>query len=80
MAKQIKGYKLPNGTGKKLLSYADDNNFLVTYPKSIKYIFEIIDIYGKASGSKLNKDKTEVIKLGNWKYCDIREILSLQKD
>ena len=75
----IKGYKLPNGKEKKVLSYADDNNFLISDKSSIKHIFDTIETFGRASGAKLNKDKTEAIKLGTWKYIDIREILGWEK-
>jgi hypothetical protein len=40
---------------------------ILTTDKSIKKILYLINLFGKASGSKLNKKKTKGLWLGPWK-------------
>ena len=56
----IKGYRLPANKTIKMLSYADDNTFIITDINSVKYIMETMEDYSKASGAKLNIDKQNV--------------------
>ena len=72
----IKGYKLPTGKTIKILSYADDNTFIITDMSSVDHIMEEIKTYCQASGAKLNKDKTECLKLGKWENTNFKEVLS----
>ena len=65
--KKIHGYKLPKGKEKKLIAYADDITFIVSDEKSIPEIFSTFEVYGRSSGATINKDKTEAIRIGNWK-------------
>ena len=53
-----KGYTLSTGKALKVLSYADDNTFIVTDMSSIEPIMDDIRTYCHASRAKLNKDKT----------------------
>ena len=73
---EIKGYKLPTGKALKILSYADNNTFIITEISSIKPIMDDIQTYCHASGAKLNKDKTECLTLGKWHNRNFKEILS----
>ena len=64
---------------KKLSAYADDTTILVTNPNEIPAIMNTLNTYCKASGAKINQDKTEAINLGTWKEINIKEILAWKK-
>ena len=66
---EIKGIKLPNTASSevKLNGFADDLQHIHRTEESIKQSFETLKIYEKASGSKINYEKTEAIYLGSWK-------------
>ena len=51
----------------KLSAYADDCKFVVRTDDSVESIIKHYDKYSRFSGSKLNKDKTEVMYLGRWR-------------
>ena len=61
----IKGFCLGNKEH-KVSSYADDMNVVVTTDQSIFELFDLINKYELATNSKINKDKTEGLWLGNW--------------
>ena len=63
--KDIRGVRLPGSSKEsKISQYADDGNLtLVEY--SITKAFEIVHIFEKGSGSKLNCDKTEGMWFGS---------------
>ena len=46
--------------------FADDTNFFVRNIESAKVIIEEFEKFGKASGSLINKEKTEAIWLGSF--------------
>jgi hypothetical protein len=66
----IKGFKLPYPSSTeqvKTSQYADDANIIIDYlyhEKSIERLFEKIDLYQKASGSKLNHGKSKGFVIG----------------
>ena len=62
----IKGLKLPNIADKKILAYADDTTFLLQSEKAIKTVMEKFIDFGKASGGKINTDKSKVMGAGQW--------------
>ncbi|CAC5407273.1 unnamed protein product [Mytilus coruscus] len=66
--KDIVGINLP-GTCEncKISVFADDSTGILTSDKSITKFLYLIDLYGKGTGSKLNKTKTRGIWLGAWK-------------
>ena len=76
---KIKGYHLPNGKEMKLIAYADDITLIISNEKSIPEIFNTFSKYGLLSGATINKNKTEAIRLGNWKQIHIKEILGWEK-
>ena len=39
----------------------------ITKTKSLTTVLNLIDEYGKFSGLRLNRNKTEGLKFGNWK-------------
>ena len=47
--------------------YADDTQLFNNTEQSIVETFSTLEIYEKASGSKMNLDKTEAIYIGKWK-------------
>ena len=49
----------------KLLQYANNTLFFVRDPSSLKYIVEELIIFGKVAGPKLNKEKTNMIWIGD---------------
>ena len=52
----------------KLTAYADDCKCVVKSDQAILAIINHFDNYGKFSGAKLNKNKTELMYLGRWKH------------
>lgn len=65
----IRGFLLPGAKGRqfKVRQYADDTTSLVKDYNSLVRLFDIISIYEKGSGAKLNKSKTEAMWLGAWR-------------
>ena len=65
----ISGITIPGSGGQvgKCLLYMDDFNILCTDLLSVDRVFQLTDWFGKASGSKLNKEKTKAQFYGPWK-------------
>ena len=65
---QISGVKLP-GTSKtsKISLYADDSLAICTSDPSVRRVLYWCAQYGRASGAKLNLQKTKGIWMGKWK-------------
>jgi len=63
--KNIKGFILPDNTEAKIKAYADDTNTYLRDIISIKELFKSLEIYSKATESKLNKDKTKLLLCGS---------------
>ena len=55
--KDIVGIILPNEKEEKLKSYADDTTLYLTNVESVKNSLAQFDIYERATGAKLNKNK-----------------------
>ena len=67
----IHGIELPCEGGSKhvkFLQFADDSTLLVNDEESITNAFLVIEIFSRFSGLQLNRNKTEAIWLGCWKY------------
>ena len=63
----IKGFKVPGGGDEARVSmYADDCTFILSNKSSVQKVLLISDLYGYASGAKLNKQKSWVFFIGNW--------------
>ena len=64
----IVGFLLPGSNGKhfKVRQYADDTTSFVKNLFSLVSLFDLISIYEKGSGAKLNRSKTEAMWLGAW--------------
>ena len=75
----IKGIPIPVVGGQvevKIMQYADDSTILVNDERSIIETFKLIDNFSIFSGLVLNRNKTEAIWTGCWKFkrkkvCDI---------
>ena len=67
--KDFEGLKLPGSPEQcKISVFADDSTGILTTDKSIKKFVHLINLFGKASGSKLNKKKPpKGLWLGAWK-------------
>ena len=50
-----------NGMSLKLQQYADDTTFFIKSVHNIDKIFEVLKNFSKASGQKINEDKTQII-------------------
>ena len=69
---RIKGVVIP-GSGRlqtKCLLYMDDVNILCTDILSINRTLDLTDWFGRASGSKLNRSKTQALFYGPWRVTD----------
>ena len=62
---KIVGYKFRDQEH-KILQYADDTCLCVTVTESIKECFNVLTIYEKASGAKVNISKTDGMWIGTW--------------
>ena len=62
---QIKGLRI-RGREKKIGGYADDVQGYLTTDDSIRRFMALVELFGQASGSRLNRDKTEGLWLGPW--------------
>jgi len=61
----IRGFNTPCNRQVKIKAYADDTNIYVTDTNSIMKVLDLIDSFGKASGSLLNRNKTNVLLSGS---------------
>ena len=68
---KIKGIKIPNfGKEIKNIQFADDATHPISAP-CIHAIFQVYERYEEASGSKVNKEKTEILLLGRFQIQHI---------
>ena len=65
---EIKGIKLPNGQESKWVGYSDDGNATLTDFNSVKKLFKLLEIYQRASGAKVNLQKTQGFLMGKLRY------------
>ena len=68
-SKDIRGFLLPGASGRqfRVRQYADDTTSFLKDFNSLVCLFDIISIYEKGSGAKLNRSKTEAMWLGAWR-------------
>ena len=63
--KNIRGISIPGTDNEaKIFSHADDTTLTLSDICSVKETFNVLELYSKASGAKLNKSKSEVMALG----------------
>ena len=65
---KIKGIWVPNNE-LKLSQYADDTNGILADLESAKEFFKTITEFGRFSGLRINKDKTQAMWLGSMRKC-----------
>ncbi|CAG2242715.1 unnamed protein product [Mytilus edulis] len=62
---KIKGIKVPNCDKEGLIyQHADDTTLSLCNKESIPEVFKEFDLYSKATGAKINRQKSEIICLG----------------
>ena len=71
---------LPDSTKIKILGYADDTTLLVNDERSLIEAFDLIRKFERATGSKLNINKTKIYGTGNWRDRDQWPILGLHTE
>ena len=66
---EIKGFHLPGAKGLqyKVGVYADDTTSLVKSVYSLAALLDVVRIYERGSGAKLNVSKAEAMWLGAWR-------------
>lgn len=70
-SKSIQGVIIPNSNYYSLIyQHADDTTLTVSNKKSVTEVFEVFEKYGKASGAKVNKTKSEIMNLGSGCFTD----------
>ncbi|CAC5423370.1 unnamed protein product [Mytilus coruscus] len=62
---EIRGVVIPNtNVEEKVFVHADDTTLTLVDKNSVSETFRVLELYEKASGAKLNKEKSEVLALG----------------
>jgi len=69
--KGIVGIDLPYGGTCIINQYADDTTITVRGGNSVKRVLEIVEKYGRASGAKINKEKSELMYIGEVERVDV---------
>jgi exonuclease III len=66
---QFKGIRPPGGGGEelRLSNYADDINLFIRHDDAIKVALNLFEVYGRASGAKLNLTKCRGFFIGAWR-------------
>lgn len=62
----ICGIQLPDGSKNVINQYADDTTITVKDVASVKRVMDILEIYRRAAGAKINVDKSEVLYIGKF--------------
>jgi len=53
------------------MAYADDITIFLTRPEEIPKLQEILNTYQKASGVRINMDKSRAMAIGEWDECTL---------
>ena len=62
----VRPLRLPDSSETKIIGYADDSNIFIVDNNSLIEIFELILKFERATGFKLNRDKTKIFGVGKW--------------
>lgn len=68
---KVKGINLPYGGRCVINHYADDTTITVRDGDSVKRVLELVAIYGRASGAKINKDKSVLMYIGTVERVEV---------
>ena len=71
--------KLPNSLFLSIFGYADDSTVLVNDDRGIRECFAVIHKYEIGTGAKLNKSKTSIFGIGDWKERVTWPVLGLKQ-
>ena len=63
--KNINGHTTKHNNKIKIQCYADDTTIVIKHPKEIEIIKTLYQKHSEASESKINEEKTQILKLGN---------------
>ena len=67
-SKEIKGIIVDEHNEVKLSQYADDTTVLLSDVKSVSKLFDLLSVFERCSGLKLNQTKSEMLWLGSMHY------------
>ena len=75
-SKMIKGIEIEyNGSQEiKLSQYADDTTVLLSGSESVTQLFELLGLFERCSGLKINESKSELLWLGSWRHRKVRSL------
>ena len=62
--RRIRGIEIPGGQVSTLYQYADDTTVTVRDRESVVEVLGSVDLYGRASGAKINIEKSEIMYIG----------------
>ncbi len=78
--KKVRGIELPGARVSLLYQYADDTTVTVSDRESVAEVLDSVEIYGRASGAKVNIEKSEIMYIGKDKAGRIEIGLKEKKD
>jgi len=61
--------KLNPGRCVKLAQYVDDTSIIVRDAQSIHNLFDLLAVFEKCSGMKINQSKSGLLQLGSKHFC-----------
>ena len=67
-SKEIKGITIDEHNDVKLLQYADDTTVLLSDVQSASKLFDLLSLFKRCSGLKLNQTKSEKLWLGSVRH------------
>ncbi len=69
--RRITGIELPYGGTCTINQYADDTTVTVRDGGSVGKVVELVEKYGRASGAKINRDKSEIMYIGEIERIEV---------
>ena len=75
---EIRGVELPDGQLSLLYQYADDTTVTVKDRESVGQVLRCVEQYGRASGAKVNVEKSEIMyeggdRIERWDWVEGKE-------
>ena len=67
-SKEIKGIHIQGNEDVKLTQYADDTTALLADVQSVSKLFDLLSLFEKCSGLKINQAKSEMLWLGSIRH------------
>ena len=67
-SKEIKGIIIDEHNEVKLSQYADDTTVLLSDVQSLSILFDLLSLFERCSGLKLNQTKSEMLWLGSMRH------------